>query len=389
MKKIFLIIFFIILLIYCCYSDNSGDVSEDLIKFRGSLSLSLLYYFPNNPLKVDKHISNIDYGYKYDFTDDGDEDYEYHDKDDPGSTIEAVPYEIETQIESTFSIIYPLLRGNHFLFEDNNFTQKFIFKVTPISITGGMNIILTPLPFVILEAGTTFGSGWNISALHLYGLARDNHCGKDPDISENTIESDNFFGPVMENWFTCTLQFDFSPITPEKVQRWTHIVMQASFEFNNTLILNYAYPDRPYYWATNLRLNGWEYNSSFVIGYEIPIIIDERKEEAEKKQWMGAVRHNNFSIMTVIEAGICIDLTHFNYSKMADKGWGSDFISCEFGPAIIFDLPNNLGLFIGAQWENDKKYSEETVGNVDFMKCEYEDWYIKFHRIIFSFEWEF
>jgi hypothetical protein len=82
-----------------------------------------------------------------------------------------------------------------------------------------------------LQAGTSFGTGWNIPAIGIYGLARNDISGNDPDIAEETIVSDNFFGTVMENWLKCTLQFDFSPVTPEKVQRWTHIIMLASFSF--------------------------------------------------------------------------------------------------------------------------------------------------------------
>jgi hypothetical protein len=296
---------------------------------------------------------------------------------------------IESQIESTFSIIYPVLRGNHFLLKNNNLEQKFTFNVSPVSITGGMSLILTPIPFLTFEAGTSFGTGWNIPSIGIYGLARANYSGNDPDIAEEVIESDNFFGPVMENWLKCTLQFDFSPITPENVQRWTHILMLASFGFNNTLLLNYAYPDRPYYWTTSITLNGWNFNSNFVIGYIIPVIIDERKEEAEKKQWMGAVRHNNFSIVMLMIAELSFDLTHYYYSRMADNGWGSDFVSCNFGPAINFNLPYNLELFFGAQWHNNIKYSSGTIGNEDFTKRENEDWYLSFYRIIFSITWNF
>ena len=384
-KKFFIILYFITFIIYC-YCDNSDD---NIVKFRGSILLPLAYYFPNDPLNSQNHTSLIDYNYFHDFTDSGDKDNKYHDKDDPGRIIKPVSYLIETQIGFSLSIIYPLLRTNHFLFKNNNLAQTFIFEISPVSILGGMSAIFTPLPFLVLETGTTFGTGWNITALKLYGLARDNGSGNDPDIPEEKMESDSFFSTVMENWLKCTLQFDFSPLTPEKFQRWTHIVSMASFEFNNTLLLNYAYTDRPYYWKTNLNLNGWKYKSSFIVGYKVPVIIDEKKDVAEKRQWMGPVKHNNFSITTIFMTDIKIDLTHYNYSKMKDKGWGSDFVSCKFGPAIIFDLPDNLNLLVGFQWRNNIKYSEESVGNEDFMKRKYEDWYLTFYRIFLSFKWNF
>ena len=107
MKKIFFILFYLFIFVFFCFSDNTNDENENIVKFRGSLSVPLAYYFPNDPLNVNNHISLINYDYYYDFTDYGDEDYENHDKNDPGIKIKAVPYMIESQIESTFSIIYP------------------------------------------------------------------------------------------------------------------------------------------------------------------------------------------------------------------------------------------------------------------------------------------
>ena len=100
------------------------------------------------------------------------------------------------------------------------------------------------------------------------------------------------------------------------------------------------------------------------------------------------------SIIFVIHKGIFftinyVNLTHYLDSQMNDEGWGSDFIYIGFGPYIRFDLPYNLFCNIILQIKNDKKYTSETVGNLDFQTREYEDWYLYLDSIQFNVGWKF
>ncbi|HBD95213.1 MAG: hypothetical protein A2015_01455 [Spirochaetes bacterium GWF1_31_7] len=83
------------------------------------------------------------------------------------------------------------------------------------------------------------------------------------------------------------------------------------------------------------------------------------------------------------------NITRNQYSPMASKGWGSDFMTVLFGPMAFFELPNNLYAILVFNWQNGRVYSNETVGNADFTKREYEDWYVYYKKIAFVFGWNF
>ena len=361
----------------------------DRIKFRGSVALPLAYYFPVNPVTITNNAGLTDYSFDYDYTDDNDSDFEHHDKDDPGRRIKSIPYKIETQIESDFSIIFPITDSNHFLLNDSNFNLKFLLNLSPVTLSGGINLILTPLPFLVFDAGTQLGSGWNITSLNIFGMARINYSGNDPTIAKTIAKYDHFFGPVMQNWFSAALQFDLSFAAPQNWQNWLHIIAFAKAKFNNTQLLNYLYFNRPYYWKTSSTLNGWNLISTFALGYIIPITSDERKQESEQRQFRGFVRHNDFSIIILMWTDLNIRLSHYGTSKINDKGWGSDFPGCIFGPNIVFNLPNNFSVFAGLHWKNSIHYSSDTIGNADFMKREYDNWYVYFYRTVITVKWIF
>jgi hypothetical protein len=84
-----------------------------------------------------------------------------------------------------------------------------------------------------------------------------------------------------------------------------------------------------------------------------------------------------------------IELSHYNDSKMSDKGWGSDFVDLTFGPIMIFDLPCNLSVILGVNWANGKSYTSDSVENCDFRKQQYEDWFVSFDSIYMSIGWIF
>ena len=154
-------------------------------------------------------------------------------------------------------------------------------------------------------------------------------------------------------------------------------------------LLNYCYFDRPYYWKTSSTLNGWNLVSTFALGYILPIKTDDRKQRAEKRQFRGYVRHNDISIVFLMWTDLNIKLTHYETAKIENRGWGSDFPGCIFGPNLVLNLPDNFSVFWGFHWKNSIKYSSETIGNADFMKRKYENWYVYFYRTVITVKWLF
>lgn len=393
MKKIFLFILLILAGTFVCFADDaSGDKNQtniSKIKFRGSASLPFAYYFSNDPTVGTGHISPVDYGYAYDYTDGGDRGYNNHFPGDEGRELKASYASIDIMLAFKYSLIAPFLQGKHLLTRDNNIAFSALFEITPVSLEGGLSITITPVPFLVLSAGTKFGSGWNVIPFNAYGMARNNYSGDDSQLDKEIATGDHFYGPLMKNWFSARFQFDTSALFKKNIQRWTHIIMLAEPVFTNTLLLNYPFYARPYIWQTVTTQNGWNFASTFAAGYKIPVIIDERKKQAEKKQFLGSVLHTNFSISILMYTEVSTSLTHHFDSVMSKQGWGSDFTTVKFGPIFLFDLPCNFNAMAGVHWANGKLYSDESIGNLDFMNREYQDWYVRFYRFFVGFGWEF
>ena len=358
MKLLFSLSYILLFIIYL-YSgtDNSMD-AKSYVKFRGEINFYFNYNFPVNPLKAENNIVPVDYNNQQG---------------------------IEAAVDIKYGIIIPFLNKSD-LTENNNITLNSLFEITPITFKFGTEINITPVAFLNLSAGISFGTGWNY--LGLYGLAKDNTSGKYSEAVHMIIIDNSFPGVILENWYKITLQMDFAEIVPENYQRWTHIIVSADGIFSYISMLGNEYFDRAYIWCTYNYLNGWSYSSNFILGYQIPVVIDKRKKQAEKNQFMNFVRHNNFSIMPLFMTTISLQLTHFNDSRMLNNGWGSDFISCKFGPAILFDLPSNFSFFITLNFTNRQIYNSNSFNNVDF-NGNFHSWGISIGKIITCFRWMF
>jgi hypothetical protein len=166
--------------------------------------------------------------------------------------------------------------------------------------------------------------------------------------------------------------------------------MLADLKFLNTTYLNYSYYERPFIWLTKTKMNGWTFEPSFLFGYKIPILIDNKYEtDNEYNKFLGGKLYNNFSVILGIISRLKMELTHYNDSKMSDNGWGSDFINLDLSPVLIFELPCNITTTIGVDWTNGKSYTTDSIGNGDFRKREYKDWYINLDSIFLSIGWKF
>lgn len=391
-KKSILILILILFITVLFYGeDNSTDSQErktTTIKFRGGIYLPMAWYFSYDPTKATDHISLPSYSYEYDYTDEGDPNFKHHSKDDDGSEISSSDLSGKISLGTYFSIIAPFLKFDHFLLNDNNINLTFSTDITPVSIKTSMDISITPVAFLTFDAGAQIGTGWNIPGLGA-GLARNNYSGVHRYEDKDILMKDSLYGPVFKNWFSAALQLDISSIIDKPYKRWTHVVMSAAPSFECVELLNYSYYERTFYWELDNTFNGWTFSCDFMLGYKIPVIEDSRKEEAEEKMFMGYVRHNNFTITGVMWVSLSANVTHYNDSPMKDHGWGSDFVTCKFGPNIMFDLPNNFSFIIGVHWSNGMVYSSDSVGNNDFHKWEYKDWNIFFDELAWSFSWDF
>ncbi|HOV14674.1 MAG TPA: hypothetical protein PK771_10350 [Spirochaetota bacterium] len=314
-------------------------------------------------------------------------DYKRHNLGDPGRIINSGWGGLEGKIYINYAMIAPFLRADHFLFDNNYIALRLKSQISPVSLNTGAEIEISPIAFLVFYSGFMFGSGWNVG---FNGLGRNNALGFIKDKPKEILK-EPFYGVFFQSWFTTTFQFDVAALMPAQNKRWSHIVMKFSPTIKYMGVLNVP-ESQPFEWEAQggEHFNGWYLGGDYLIGYQIPVIEDIRKDEANKRQFLGFVKHNDFKITLMMWMEfIDVHLTHYFDSRMQDKGWGSDFVTMRFGPNIMFNLPSNFFAMVGFHFRNGRGYTYETAGNLSFMLREYQDWYVYFERIALVFGWGF
>ena len=376
-------------------SDNADDRSNDIsikappktdrrknpMKFRGNVTIGGYYYFAQ-PLGV--HNSDIPHiGYnsysQLDYTNEGDP-MNYHHNDGKGYKVGSVWGGLEGKLFVSYAAIAPFLTADHPLFSGNNIAVSLDGELTPVTINQAINVTITPIAFLSFRAGCQIGTGWNfIGVFNGIGI-NDGSCVKG--------KVQPFYSVCFQSWLRATFQFDVAALMPAKFKRWTHIQMQASAQLRYKALLNTESTQSFQYEADRGEdLAGWRLEGLYVLGYKIPIIIDEADKSG---MFLKRRRNNNFAILAAMMLTIDrLDLTHITLSPMKDGGFGSDFCYVYFGPTLMFDLPNNMTAMFGVHWTNEKEYTTETVGNIYYQDRVYKDWYVYFSRILVSVGWNF
>lgn len=408
------------LLLLCCYcplfADNSGDFmfddnqtpsaaanlssnndeSSDVdikappktdrrktpMKFRGNIMIGGYYYFAH-PIGVrgsdTPHIGYNSYT-PLDYTNEGDP-MNYHHNDGKGYSVGSSWGGLEGKLFVSYAAIAPFLTMDHPLFSGNNIAVSLDGELTPVTVNQAINVRITPIAFLSFLAGCQIGTGWNFFGLFNGMGINDGSCYK------GKIQP--FYTVCFQSWFRVTFQFDVAALMPAKYKRWTHIQMQAAPQFRYKALLNTESTQTFQY--ENSRgedMAGWRLEGTFVLGYKIPIIIDEPDNSG---MFLSKRRNNNFAILAAMLLVIDrMELTHANLSPISsENNFGSDFCYVYFGPTLMFDLPNNMTAMFGVHWTNEKEYTTETVGNIYYQDRVYKDWYVYFSRILISVGWNF
>ncbi|MCG8569707.1 MAG: hypothetical protein MJB14_06180 [Spirochaetes bacterium] len=366
-------------------NDSTADTSEKItfrewanskkyfMKFRGTVSFVWDYMLEHQDgVNPGNHFLPNNYT-ELDYTDKNDS---HHSTGDPGRKIGGTWGGMQAKLYLHYHFIAPFLTANNPLMKDNNIKFSFYGELSPVTMNFGMGVTLTPVAFLTFQSGFLLGNGWKLTDT-LAGLGLNNN---------GIIERQKHAGPHLQLWFSSTFQIDLAFILPEKIRRWTHVVVLATPMLKYQALLNID-EDQPYMYeeCPGEQLGGWRFLAEFLLGYRFYIIEDDIGED----QMFIKMRHNNFIITTGMYVWIdYLNLTHFNDSPMSN-GWGSDFTYINFGPAVQFDLPNNIWFKLFFFFRNDRAYTSETVGNLDFRDRIYEDYYIFFRWFGIFAGWNF
>jgi|GEM_PF-1164919 len=387
MIKRIIIILLIIFSLFMIYSEDNTDDNnyeslyylkntKHILKYRGTLSF-VLNYMPEyqDGIKPDNYFAPINYK-PVDYTDKDDPDNKHHEKDDEGRIIGGTIGGTQFELYLDYHIIVPFFRANNLMMRDSNFKFGIHTQLSPITSNIGMSITFTPFPFLEFQTGFLIGFGWNIPNFAA-GLG----------INNGYMNRLNIAGPHLQYWASLKFQIDLAYILPKNIQRWLHIIFIAIPKLRYMALLS-VQQDIPYMYqeCPGEKLGGWQFVAEILFGYRFIIIEDDTGEE---NRFIN-INHKNFIITIGFYFWLdYLNLTHFWDSRMKDGGWGSDFSYINFGPAIQFDLPKNFFVRFAIFFCNDKAYTEDTVGNIDFRNRKYDDWYIYFKWIALNCGWKF
>lgn len=187
----------------------------------------------------------------------------------PGGTHFApitAPYgAIEMRATGVYNYVIPLPFSQHPLVKDNTLTLSTALELSPITFAPKFDIAFSPIAFLVFSAGAKIGTGWNLDALSLKGLAVF-------DKEKNDYISVTPFASYTHQWYLEGLfQFDLAAILPGK---WNHIVTQARYKFLYEGLWNAGDPHDFWRWQGTIeKVSGWQYLSSIVVGYQMPLVL--------------------------------------------------------------------------------------------------------------------
>ena len=265
---------------------------------------------------------------------------------------------VELQAYVKHRIKVPFLQADGALTEGNNVNFKFDLYAAPVAAYGKVAAVITPIAFLNFEIGGMIGTGWN--AVIFNGVGNN---------IDGLIDTTSFPGAVTELWSSATFQFDLAAIVPGE---WNHVVTMINAKFlYSYFTTSEAIAGTPWQWLADSgeNLNGWKFEASYFLGYQMPLVLDTIGFLVETSQAIG----DNALLSTMASVG----------------GWGSDFIEVTFGPLANFAFDDHNSLAVLVQFQSGKDYTDDTIFNQLYMNRDYEATHVSFHRIALAYNYKF
>lgn len=264
----------------------------------------------------------------------------------------------EAKLAFSYSDSMPFLVGSG-LMKDNNLSGKASLELSPVSINAVGQVSLTPIAFLVFTGGAALGTGWTAGPFQGLGL-------NPADNNVSGIELTPFGGLVWRVWGSGTFQFDLAALMPGE---WNHVVVQAVGKVEYKAYTGAADGKAWLYEADGgENFNGAKFYGTYILGYQMPLMVNFLGFMAESEEWIGDVR---------------------DYSTMASGGWGSDFRFWQLGSLTNFQLGKNDSLLVLVQFKMARDYTDATTRNRSFETREYEAPYWYFNRIALSYTHKF
>ncbi len=204
----------------------------------------------------------------------------------------------EVKVEAGYTVKIPVLQGEGPLFAGNNVKLKGNLGLSPIAISLTVESIFTPIAFLEISAGGVAGTGWNFDPMNLKGLAIGD--------GSDAVTSDSLGGIYYKGFGGAAFQFDAAALWPGE---WHHIVFRTAHEISWQGYTDKAEGKGWEFETTGLHKNGLNYKGDYLVGYQMPLIINMVALLAET--YLDNIK-TDFAVGMTFDLGL---VTNFQFTK--------------------------------------------------------------------------
>jgi hypothetical protein len=234
----------------------------------------------------------------------------------------------EAKLGITQNFIFPLLRGEGPLTEGNNLSLGLTAEVSPVSVNGIAEAVVTPIAFLQAVAGARVGSGWNINLFggDVYGIGVNR---RDASGKPETVGSP-FDGLLWSAWGGGVFQFDLAALFPGE---WNHVVFRT-YHAGRYSGYTAASSSESWYLENDdgQNRNGFTYYGNYLLGYQMPLFLNT--------------------------VGFMAEMERYLYDTPDRKDWGDDLGRWTLGPLFNFTITEKFSAALIVQFRTRRNYTE-------------------------------
>lgn len=233
---------------------------------------------------------------------------------------------MEAKVKLTGTVTVPFLAGSGPLTSGNSVEFKLGGELSPVSVNGTFETVLTPVAFLQFLAGGSIGSGWNIPIAN--GLRMNERSGT----NDAELTGGAFSGLVWSAKAGGLFQFDLAALKPGE---WNHVVFQTMHVGKYRALSSAGSADSWLYEAdTGENRNGWNYYGNYFLGYRMPLFLNT--------------------------AGFLLEEDLYLFGTKDRSLWGDDLPRWTFGPLLNFTLGERTSAALLVQWQGRRNFNDET-----------------------------
>jgi hypothetical protein len=251
----------------------------------------------------------------------------------------------EAKLGFSHRIVLPFLQGESPLTSDNNLSLSLTGEVSPISLNGLFDAVVTPIAFIELSAGGRIGTGWPLELLgsDIYGTGLNTINGDKAEYSGSPFD-----GIVWKVQTGGTFQFDLAAIYPGD---WNHVVFLTYHEINYSAYTRAKEHEAWYFEADDgENVNGFNYYGNFLIGYQMP----------RKPFFLNLV-------------GFLAEMELYLYDTPGREIWGDDLIRWTFSNILSFDFTDQFGIAVITQFRTRRNFTNFDERTDDIYSVHYRN----------------